>query len=300
MQRLSGTGWQRPAGRGAGWLVSGAGRTAQCSAGGSIAVCVAAGRWDDISVADVPSGDGIQSYDQAVARCNPHADLPHELCASPVAFAYAAGVLANLLCMQQLDQHDIEGIYLLYQALLQHGGHGPQLHSDKHSTAQQHSADQPAASGTASTQGADGGGGTGPDHMSSLLPALEHAGCGQRRHKCSAARRLAELAQCEAARDALLVLPPAEAHAALRDYMTAVTAKDCSVMVTMRRAAQGGNTAGCGGSKDACGGDVQGVVTIGLQRFEYKVGLPYHFSCPARRWEQAIAKADGRLNAQLG
>ena len=208
--------------------------------------------------------------------------MAHRLCASSVTFANVAGVLANLLCMQQLDQHDIEGIHLLYQALLQHGGHGPQLHSDKHSTAQQQSADQPAALGTALTQGADSGSGTSPNHMSSLLPALEHSGCGQRRHKCSAAKRIGELAKCEAARDALLALPLAEAHAALRDYMTAVTAKDCSVMVTMRRAAQSGKTGDCGGSKDACGGDVQGVVTIGSERFEYKVGVPDHFSCSSR------------------
>ena len=66
------------------------------------------------------------------------------------------------------------------------------------------------------------------------------------------------------AREALLALPPAEAHRVLREYMMAATAKDCSVMITLRRLSD----ADAQPSADALG-----TLTVDTQHFEYKVLL---------------------------
>lgn len=80
--------------------------------------------------------------------------------------------------------------------------------------------------------------------------------------RCSAGERLRALAECQEARSALLALPQPEALAVLRDYMTAATAKDCSVMIALRRLPGGDVTP----SDDALG-----VAAVGSQHFEYKV-----------------------------
>jgi len=235
-----------------------------------------------------------------------------------------AEVLAKLLRMQRLDQHDIEGVYPLYQSLLQQQERQQQqqppqqqpLSPQQRRLAAQHSPHQhwPVQPAARHNGHHDSGGGHGPASPprpgssgslqsspageppgSQASPAtspespaaetLEHSGCGRRWHRCTAAVRLAALARCQAARNVLLELPREQGFAVLRDYMAATTAKDCSVMIALRRLPGGGSGGDCspgGGGGPGGGADAMGSVTVGRHQYEYKV-LPFsplkHYMC---------------------
>mmetsp|Transcript_4072 Transcript_4072/g.11813 ORF Transcript_4072/g.11813 Transcript_4072/m.11813 type:complete len:111 (-) Transcript_4072:388-720(-) len=69
----------------------------------------------------------------------------------------------------------------------------------------------------------------------------------------------------------LLSLSRAEQCSILRDYMTAATAKDCSVMIALRPLSGSPTSGGSGG--DSRGGDAHGSLEVGHQSFEYKVSV---------------------------
>lgn len=186
-------------------------------------------------------------------------------------------VLRNILRMQQLDAHDIEGVYPLYKHLLQQqdqqqqhrqSAQPPQspkqrpLSPQQRRLVQQHSPQQASPLGRQPVQHQQQHAGSLASPPSPMAQVLQHTCC--RRRRCSAGERLKALAECQEARAALLALPQPEALAVLRDYMTAATAKDCSVMITMRRLPGGDVTP----SDDALG-----VAAVGSQYFEYKVAV---------------------------
>ena len=155
-------------------------------------------------------------------------------------FLYCAGVLMKVLKVQKLDIYDVEGI----KALLDHLLAGRcQASSD--------SLDLPS----------------GPGKAGSCTKAPEIA-CEDSPHQ----------RQREAIQD-LLRLDRAAAFQAIRDYLTAATAKDLSIMITLRRTSR--HTI-AGELVDAADDDValvEGrdpdahVLTDGVHETEYKVAL---------------------------
>ena len=121
------------------------------------------------------------------------------------------GILRSVLAVQQLDVHDIEGIYPLYQALLRR----KQSVSDCESV---------AVRGQRSLAA---------DSMQSLSTdaAPEDVCLGD---AVTSSAKAAADAEGFDARRSLSVLPEAGRLAALRDYLTAATAKDCSVMIALQ------------------------------------------------------------------
>lgn len=119
-----------------------------------------------------------------------------------------AGVLNGILTAQRLDVHDIEGIYPVYKAFL---------------AREQQAADR--------SRGATGSHAV--DEMqpgtSQAAPQVECAGDSTLTNPSAAA-----CAEHQSALQSVGMLPDAEQLAALRDYLTAATAKDCSVMIAVQ------------------------------------------------------------------
>ena len=121
------------------------------------------------------------------------------------------GVLRSILGMQQLDVHDIEGIHPLYQAVLAR----EQPPSDRkcEASAEQH----PQIAGSVQSLATD--------------TARQAVDAGS---AVSSFANTAVDAEILDARQSLIMLPEAAQLAALRDYLTAATAKDCSIMIALQ------------------------------------------------------------------
>ncbi len=170
--------------------------------------------------------------------------------------------------MQQLDEHDIEGVHPLYQHLLRQRETAVQQHNMTATRQQQPDGQRGQNGGSGSGEG--NGAPSPKPPVSPVAEALEHTSC-RRRHRCAAALRLEALMRCQAAREALLALPPEAAFAVLRNYMAAATAKDCSVMIALRPLPPEGSGSGGGRGSSGLACDAMGSVAVGGQHFEYKV-----------------------------
>ena len=120
-------------------------------------------------------------------------------------FGFVTGVLDRILEVQKMDVHDIEGIHPLLAALLQKQPSRSQLADTPNCW--QHAANEYKQVLREQSDAATPAGGNGPANIAQ------------------------ELCNAELAR--LLSAEWPAARAALRGYLTAATAKDCSLMITL-------------------------------------------------------------------
>lgn len=174
------------------------------------------------------------------------------LAASIQAVLHDSGVLGGILELQKLDQYDIEGVALLYDLLLEeHKRQPPSLESPTPPREK----GSPSSSDTRSRS----------THSSIspcdvVVPVHRHC----RRRSCSAGKRIDALNRWKAAHASLQSMSREDQCLVLRSYMTAVTAKDCSVMMALKPV------------RDQCfvlSDEAHGAITVGSQVFEYKVSI---------------------------
>lgn len=167
--------------------------------------------------------------------------------------AAAAEILPALLAVQQLDVLDVEAIHPLYQELTRTSPHQAATVS---STSQQPDdrlslRTQSISQGT-STAATATATATAATNSSSSSAALSEAGCSMAAPVCGGHAQAQQQARRRAGpggSQALAVQQPSrrEALATLRDYLTASTAKDCGIMVTLQRV-QPVHHPGCAGA----------------------------------------------------
>ena len=147
-----------------------------------------------------------------------------------------AGILAPLLSLQRLDVHDVEGIGPLCASVCQRlqvaatseplrGAQGTQqnANSDAPSNAEWHSRHQECE------QSSQSAGAAAAIFVDAHIQAKSEQGS-PRHEAVTRVHRGPEMTQ-----EQLLQLPMYEAYAAIREYLIAATAKDCSLMLCMQR-----------------------------------------------------------------
>lgn len=175
------------------------------------------------------------------------------LAAAIQAVLHDSGVLGGILELQKLDQYDIEGVALVYDLLLEEHKRQPPLPGSP--TTPPRETGSPSSSDTHSRS-----------TYSSILPCdvvvPVHKHC--RRRSCSAGERIDALNRWKAAHASLQSMSREEHCLVLRSYMTAVTAKDCSVMMALKPVRH---------HSTVLSDEVHGTITVGSQIFEYKVSI---------------------------
>lgn len=174
------------------------------------------------------------------------------------AVLHDSGVLAQLLQIQNLDEHDIEGVAPLYDMLLRKY-EAPPSQPESPTTSprrESHSSDSASPSETCRSLGSSHS--QPPGHGSMSV----HKCC--KRKNCSAGKRIAAVTQWKTAHALLHAMSRKEQCAVLRSYMTAVTAKDCSVMIAVRPLRK---------QAASISNEAHGAVKVDTQVFEYKVSV---------------------------
>lgn len=152
------------------------------------------------------------------------------------------GVLQRLLQLQQQDEHDIAGVIHLYRRVLATHAEAsaaapistprvpPNAVPGARADVEYHDAQQMQHSAPGSVS-------LNPSTHSANPPAALLCCCTERTEQTAAVGALAVTSPCKAceAVDQLMRLPQSKALEVLRRYLTAATAKDCGIMVTLQQ-----------------------------------------------------------------